>query len=134
MDDRIAVVVIDGSEDSILQFLFRGDADVTQHGARHLGEEALDEIEPGAVLGSEDKGEASLGLGCEPGLSFLGDVRRVIVENDLDRGCWRIGGVELLQEADNSRERCLSSTLAWTTPVKRSMPANKLKVPCLTYS
>ena len=32
------------------EFLFGCDADVAQHGSRQLGEEALDGIEPGAVL------------------------------------------------------------------------------------
>ena len=51
-------------------------------------------------FGVKHEGEASFGLGGEPGLGFLGDVRRVIVEDELDRGRRRIGGVELLQEGD----------------------------------
>ena len=61
-------------------------ADVTKHGASGLGEEALNEIEPGAVRRGEDQLEAALGLRRQPGLGFARDVCRVIVENDLDRG------------------------------------------------
>ena len=53
MDDRVSIDVIDGGHDALLEFLFGGDADVAQDGAGELGEEALDQIEPGAVLGRE---------------------------------------------------------------------------------
>ena len=36
----------------------------------------------------------------EPGFGFLGDVRGVIVEDQLDRGVGRIGGVDKLEEFD----------------------------------
>ena len=42
VDDRIAVEVTDGDQDSIPELLFGRDTDVTQPGARQLGEEALD--------------------------------------------------------------------------------------------
>ena len=112
MNDRSTVDAIDGVQDSLAQFLRRGDADVAEHGAGELGEEALDEIEPGAVLGREYEGEASFGSLGEPSPGFLGFVGGVIVENDLDRGLRRVGGVERLRSATNSRERCLFSTLA----------------------
>ena len=62
------------------------DADVAQDGAGEFGKEALDEIEPRAVLGSEGEFEAAGGLIGEPGFGFLGDVRGVIIEDQLDRG------------------------------------------------
>src|SRR5208283_3475445 len=83
-----------------LQFLLGRNADVAQHGACELGEEALDQIEPGAVLWGEYEGESSFRLGGEPSPGFLGHVRRVVVEDELDRSRRRIGGVELLQEGD----------------------------------
>ena len=100
VDDGIAIEIVDCGQDSLLELVFGGDPAVAQHGARHLREEALDEIEPGAVLRGEDEGEAPLGLGGEPSCGFLGNVGRVIVEDELDRGRRRIGGVELLQEGD----------------------------------
>ena len=59
MDDGMAVEFIHGGHDAVLEFLFGRDADVAQHRAGELGEEALDEIEPGAVLGREGKFEAA---------------------------------------------------------------------------
>jgi hypothetical protein len=70
---------------------------VTQNGARGFGKEAFDEVEPGAVLGSKSEFEAMRGL---PSLGFLGDVRGMIVEDQLDRCVGRIGGVEKLEEFD----------------------------------
>jgi hypothetical protein len=40
------------------------------------------------------------GLIGEPGFGFLGDVRRVIVEDQLDRCMGRIGGVDKLEKFD----------------------------------
>ena len=73
---------------------------MAQDGSRELGKEALDEVEPRAVLGSEGEFEAAGGLIGEPGFGFLGDVRGVIVEDQLDRGVGRIGRVEKLEEFD----------------------------------
>jgi hypothetical protein len=53
MDDRSFVEVIHGGHDAVLEFLFGCDADVAQDGAGELGEEALDQVQPGAVLGGE---------------------------------------------------------------------------------
>jgi hypothetical protein len=91
VDDRVAIEVIDCRQDSVLEILFGCDADVSQDGTGELREEALDKIEPRAVLRGEDEGEASFGLGSEPSLGFLGKVGRVIVEDELDRGRLSIG-------------------------------------------
>ena len=55
MDDWVSINVIDGSHDAVLEFLFGSHADVAQNGAGKLREEALDQVEPGAVLGREVK-------------------------------------------------------------------------------
>jgi hypothetical protein len=101
---------------------------VTQNGARGFGKEAFDEVEPGAVLGSKSEFEAMRGL---PSLGFLGDVRGMIVEDQLDRYVGRIGGVE--RNSMNSRW-WRSQIRAWTLPVRRSMPASRLIVPWRLYS
>jgi hypothetical protein len=49
--------------------------DVAQDGADKLRKEALDEIEPGAVLGREGEFEAAGRLLGEPSFGFLGNVR-----------------------------------------------------------
>ena len=64
------------------------------------------------MFGGEHKGEAALRLLRQPSLGLLGKVGGMIVEDDLDRGCGRVGGVEPFEELDDSRERCLFSTLA----------------------
>ena len=55
MDHRVAVEVVDELDDALFQFVLGGDADVTKYRARGFGKEALDKIEPGAVLGREDE-------------------------------------------------------------------------------
>ena len=72
MHDRLLVDVIDGGQDALREFLFGDDAYVAQHGAGELGEEALDEVQPRAMLRSEGKFEAALRLCREPGFGFLG--------------------------------------------------------------
>ena len=100
MDDGVSIEVIHGGHDAILEFLFGCDADVAQDGAGEFGKEALDEVEPGAVLGRESEFEAVGRLLGEPGSGLLGDVRRMIVEDQFDRRMAGIGGVEELEEFD----------------------------------
>jgi len=66
VNDGVAIEEVDGGHDAIPEFLFGRDADVAQHGAGQLGEEALDEVEPRAMLGSEGELEAARGLLGEP--------------------------------------------------------------------
>ena len=73
---------------------------MAQNRSSKLGEEALDEVEPRAVLGREGEFEAADGLIGHPSLGLLGDVRRMIVEDQLDRRVGWIGGVEKLEEFD----------------------------------
>ena len=75
---------------------------MTQDGAGKLGEEAFDEIEPGAVLGREGKREASWWSSVEPGSCFSRYVGGMIIEDQLDRGAGRINGVETLEEFDET--------------------------------
>ena len=100
MDDRIAIDVLDTGHDALLEFVLRRHADVAQDRAGELGEEALDEVEPGAVLGCEGELEAAGRSGGEPGSALFRDVRGMIVEDQLDRGAGRIGGIEKLEEFD----------------------------------
>ena len=100
MNDWFLIEVIHCGHDAILEFLFGRDADVAQDGAGELGEETFDEVEPGAVLGREGEVETVRGLLGEPGLCLFEDVRGMIVEDQLDRGAGRIGGVEKLEKFD----------------------------------
>jgi hypothetical protein len=116
MDDGVAIEVINGFDDAVLEFLLGCDADMAQDRAGELGEETLNEIKPGAVLGREGEFEATGRLLGEPSLGLLGDVRRMIVEDQLDRCVGRIGGIDELEEFNEFA-------------VSRSMPASKLTVP-----
>src|SRR5271156_1242173 len=88
------------AKDAILEFLFGCDTDVAQDRTGEIGKEALDQVEPGPVLGSEGEFEAVLWLVGEPGSRFFGDVRGMIVEDQLDRGVGGIGSIEKLEEFD----------------------------------
>ena len=100
MDDGMLVDVVHGGHDALLELVFGGDADVAQDGASEFGEEALDEVEPGAVLRREGELEAAGRLFGEPSLGFLGDVGGMIVEDQLDRRVGWIGLIEKLEELD----------------------------------
>ena len=100
MDDGMAVDVIDASHDAVLELVFGGHPDVTEDRASELGEEALDQVEPRAVLGGEGKFEAVGRLGGEPSPGLSGDVCGMIVEDQLDRGVGWISSIEKLEELD----------------------------------
>src|SRR5262249_52941368 len=76
------------------------DANMAQDGAGELGEEALDKVEPGAMLGREGELEAAARSSGEPSSGFFGDVRGMIVEDQLDRGVGRVSGIEKLEGRD----------------------------------
>jgi hypothetical protein len=46
VNDGIAIEEVDGGQDAFPELLFGRDADMAEHGAGQLGEEALDEVEP----------------------------------------------------------------------------------------
>ena len=71
MNDRIVVEVVYGGHEALLELLLGGDADVAQDRTGELGEEALDEVEPGAMFGSEGEPE-SPAIG-EPSSRLPGD-------------------------------------------------------------
>ena len=100
MDDRVSVDVVDGGHDALIEFLFGGNPDMAQRRTSELGEEALDKVEPGAVLEREGKFETAVRLDGEPIPGLLGDVSGVIVEDQLDGGVGGIGSVEQFEELD----------------------------------
>ena len=100
VNDGMAIEFIHGGHDAVFELLFGCDADVAQDRASELGEEALDEVEPGAVLGGEGKFQTADRLIGEPSLCLLGAVGGMIVEDQLDCRMGRIGGVEKLEKFD----------------------------------
>jgi hypothetical protein len=55
----LAIDVVDTGHDALLELLLRPNPDVAQDRAGELGEEVLDEVEPGAVLGCEGELETA---------------------------------------------------------------------------
>ena len=114
----MTVEFLRGGHDAILEFLFGRDAELAQDGVSELGEEALDEFEPGAKLGGEGEFEAALGLLGEPSLGLLGEVGGLIVEAS------EVAGAELgiLWQANGgvtrgARGGSIMKQLAIVTPV-----------------
>src|SRR5271168_5435249 len=99
MNDRFLVEMIHGSHDAILEFLFGSDTDVAQDGAGKFGKEALDQIQPGAVLGREGELEAARS-GGEPCVRLFGDEGGMIVEDQADGRVSWIGGIDQLEKVD----------------------------------
>jgi hypothetical protein len=89
VDDGVAVEFVEVGENSGFEFGLGGDTDVAEHRSRHRGEKALDEIEPGTVLRREHEAETALWLAGNPGLGLLGDMRRMVVQDQLDGGISR---------------------------------------------
>jgi hypothetical protein len=52
------------------------------------------------MRGREGELEAASGLSGQPSSGFSGDVRGMIVEDQLDRGAGRIGRIKQLEELD----------------------------------
>src|SRR6185312_9794159 len=76
------------------------DPDVTQDRTGELGEETLDQVQPGAVLGREGEFEAARRSVGEPGFRLFGDVCGMIVEDQTDRRISWIGGIDQLEKRD----------------------------------
>jgi hypothetical protein len=105
MDDWVFVDVLDAGHDAFLELLFRAHADMPQDGASEFGEEAFDQVEPGAMDRREGELETTSRLGCKPGFGFFGNVRGMIVEDQFDGRVRRVGGIESLRNSMNSRLR-----------------------------
>src|SRR5437868_14990282 len=98
MNGGILVEVVYGGHQSILEFLLRADADVAEDRACELGEEALNQVEPGAVLGREGEFEAMRRPLGKPGCGLPRDVGGMIVEDQLNRGRGRIGRIDKFEK------------------------------------
>src|SRR5262245_59186458 len=134
MDDRVAIEVIDELDDALLQLVCGVDTDVAGHGAGCFGEKPLDEVEPGTVFGGEHKREAAVRLSGQPRPGLPRDVRRVIIQNDLDRSCGRVSSVEDFEELDELATAMAVLDERVSVPVSRSMPAIRVTVPWRLYS
>src|SRR5262245_66342069 len=105
----MTIDVLDAGHDAFLELQLRCDADMAQDRAGELGEEALDEVKPGTMLGRKGELEAAGGQGGEPSSGLSGDVSGVIVEDQLDRRAGRIssfGVLEVLDEISDELSLC----------------------------
>jgi hypothetical protein len=100
VNDQIVVEVVHGGHETVLELLLGRDPDVAQNRTGDLGEEALDEVEPRAMLGSEGELEPASGLFGKPRSRLLGDMCGMIVEDQVDRRVGRISRIEELEELD----------------------------------
>ena len=100
MNDWIVVEVIHGGREAVLELLFGGDADVTQNRTGELREEAVDEVEPGAMFGCEGELKSAGGLFGQPSSGFPRDLRGMIVEDQMDCHVGRVGRIEDFEELD----------------------------------
>src|SRR6478752_3593202 len=98
VDNRLAIEVVEVRHDPLLEFGFRSHPNVTQDRARHLREQALDQVEPGAMLWREHEAEAALALSGKPLVRLLRHMRRMIVQDQLYRGIGRVGRIEPLEK------------------------------------
>ena len=71
MNNGVLVEIVHGGHETILEFLLGRDADVAQHRAGEFGKDALDQVEPGAMLGREGEFEAVRGLIGETDLGLF---------------------------------------------------------------
>ena len=67
----MAIDIVDTGHDALAELLLACHPNVTQDRAGKLGEEALDEIEPGAVDGREGEREAAARSSGEPASGLL---------------------------------------------------------------
>src|SRR5947209_10419168 len=71
---------------------------MAQNRARELGEEALDQVEPGAVFGRERELEAADRASSEPVGGLSRDVGGMVVEDQLDGRMSWVGAIEKLEK------------------------------------
>src|ERR1700678_4476525 len=89
VDDGCSVEIIEIGKDPCFEFILGCDTNAAEHGASHFGKEPFHQIEPGAVFRGKYKRKATLWLGSKPLVGFLGDMRGVVIEDQLDSGVGR---------------------------------------------
>src|SRR6266567_6511742 len=99
MDDRAGIDFRDALEDAVTEFLPRVDPNMSQESTRHFAEERLREVEPGTVGGSEHILE-TVRSGCQIGLSFFRQVRRMIIEDQPQGTIRRVGSIQVSEQGN----------------------------------
>ena len=99
MHDRVGVDLGNALLDPLLEFGPGGNTDMSEKYATHLGEEGFHQVEPGPVLRRMDILK-SVGTSGQIGPGFLGNMGRMVVQNDPGPGMGRIVGVQVLEKGD----------------------------------
>jgi hypothetical protein len=121
----MAIDILDTGHDALPELLLGWHPDVTQDRASKLGEEALDEIEPRAVDGREGELEAASRSSGEPTSGLLRYMSGMIIENQLNRGAGRIGGIKEPEEFDELAAAVAVSDQGMNLPGEQINPSQQ---------
>ena len=99
MNDWIGIDLVDPFQNSIAKFLPGLHPNVTQKRARHLPEERLDYVEPGAMRGRQHVFEP-VRPRCQIRACLFGDVGRMVVEDKPDAAIGRIVIIQIFEQGD----------------------------------
>jgi len=94
MDDGVSVDVVDAGHDAFLELLFRTHADMRKTERANLEKKPSIRLSQEPWVGVKVNSKRPARWVCKPGLCFLGDVRGMIVEDQLDGRVRRVGGIE----------------------------------------
>ncbi len=89
----------DPAQNSLFEFGLGVHPDLPQERVRHLAKERFDQIEPRTMLGRVNITKA-VGSRCQVGARLLGDVGRMIIQNNPNRHPGRIMGVQVFEQRD----------------------------------
>lgn len=93
-------------QNALLEFLTGFDPNAFEEGSGHFPEYRFNQIEPGSMLRGMDIEEA-VGPRGEISHGFLGDVRRMVVQNDPDGALLRVMLIKFFEQQDK-----LAATMA----------------------
>src|SRR5712691_2298939 len=99
MNHRRSVDFGDSQQDALAEFRPGADPDMPQKRPGHFAEEGLHKVEPRSMLGCQHVLEA-VGPGSPIAVSRLGNMRRVVVQNDANSAVSRVVLVEVLEQGD----------------------------------
>ena len=121
----MAIDILDTGHDALPELLLGCHTNVTQDRAGKLGEEALDEIEPGAVDEREGELEAAGRSSGAPASGLLRYMSGMIVENQLNRGAGRIGSIKEPEEFDELAAAVAVSDQGMNLPGEQINPSQQ---------
>ena len=128
------VVMTDVAQEFDPQIVQRAKDAACDHVTLDLGEPIFDLVEPGGVGRREV--HANVGMNLQEGIHQLGFVRREVVGNHVDDLARRLGGDDVLQEADELRAGMAPgglaqdrSALSLQGGIKRERPVAKVFKP-----